>query len=386
VDACTAELEPYSRYLGRNPEKREALEGVLQLPVMLWPESSRKALDILKAQVAQGMVVMTFNDLAAAFKSTGDLTREKVQGLASALESVHVCIEPDILAGAKSPKPEDNVILFHCEPTSTELRTTAAYKVALVTVELAAGVAAADGDFSALEVRYLNDNIESWVHLSPSTQARLKAHVQLLKLAPISLTSLKKKIEPLNSEAREAIASFSATLAQADGVVSPEEVKFLEKIYKLLGVDQKKVFSDIHVATTSENSKTVSTSANGTGIKLDTARIAALQQDTEKLSALLTNIFNEDEYRAPPPQQDEEKIENKILNLDEAHTAFARMLISRPSWLRSELSDVALDLDVMLDGALERVNEAALDAHDITFTEGDDPIEINPELLEKINS
>ena len=38
----------------------------------------------------------------------------------------------------------------------------------------------------------------------------------------------------------------------------------------------------------------------------------------------------------------------------------------------------------MPDGALEHLNEAAFDAHDVSFSEGDDPIEINPELLEAI--
>jgi hypothetical protein len=37
----------------------------------------------------------------------------------------------------------------------------------------------------------------------------------------------------------------------------------------------------------------------------------------------------------------------------------------------------------MLDGALERINEAAFDAHDGPLTEGDDPVTINRDILEK---
>jgi hypothetical protein len=47
---------------------------------------------------------------------------------------------------------------------------------------------------------------------------------------------------------------------------------------------------------------------------------------------------------------------------------------------------VANDLEIMLDGALERLNEATLDTYDIPCTDGDDPIEINLEIIEKINS
>ena len=39
----------------------------------------------------------------------------------------------------------------------------------------------------------------------------------------------------------------------------------------------------------------------------------------------------------------------------------------------------------MLDGALEHINEAAFDNYDIPFTEGDDLIEVNAEILEKID-
>ncbi|WP_442782731.1 TerB N-terminal domain-containing protein [Collimonas fungivorans] len=387
VDTCAAELEAYSRFVGRNPDNREALEGVLQLPALLWPESPRKVLEALKARVAESMVVMTFDDLAGAFKSTGGLTREKIQGLARALESAQICIEPDVLAGAKSPKPGDNVVLFHSEAISLESRAAPGYLAAMVTLELAACVAAADGDFSAPELRYLNAQIESWLQFSVPIQKRLKARVRLLMVAPVSLASLKKKIEPLSSTTREAVASFSATLVQADGTVSPDEVKLLEKIYKLLGVDSKRVYSDVHLAATSKISSITIPSASVVGLTLDTARIAALQQDTEKVSELLSNIFNEEAYPALQSQPDEPEelnTENRILSLDESHSAFARVLISRPSWLRDELNDVALDLDVMLDGALERVNEAALDTLDMAFTDGDDPVEINPEIIEKL--
>ena len=45
---------------------------------------------------------------------------------------------------------------------------------------------------------------------------------------------------------------------------------------------------------------------------------------------------------------------------------------------------MATDMELMLDGALEHINEAILDLFDAPLTEGDDPIEINQEILEKI--
>src|SRR3546814_10359058 len=79
------------------------------------------------------------------------------------------------------------------------------------------------------------------------------AQLRLLIVTPVSVTSLKKKLEPLGLHARETLATFMVTVAQSDGVVLPAEVQQLEKIYKLLGVDAKKVFSDVHAVVAGES-------------------------------------------------------------------------------------------------------------------------------------
>ena len=43
---------------------------------------------------------------------------------------------------------------------------------------------------------------------------------------------------------------------------------------------------------------------------------------------------------------------------------------------------LAAALGLMTDGALEHLNEAAFDHADGPLTEGDDPLEINPDILE----
>lgn len=75
-----------------------------------------------------------------------------------------------------------------------------------------------------------------------------------------------------------------------------------------------------------------------------------------------------------------------LLGLDEAHSALARLLLSRPEWTKDELGDAAADLDLMLDGAIETLNEAAFDLHGAPFTEGEDVVTVNPELLEKLEA
>ncbi len=392
VEATTKGLEPYSRFVGKNPDAKSALEGLLQLPATLWPEVAQKSLQTLKTRMGSGMVAMSFQELLASLDARSTLTKDKTLALARALESLNVGIEPDVLGGAKLPKPDEKVVLFVVPAGEVTVRSTPTYQAAALTLQLAAAVAAADGEFSVEEMGHLREQIQSWTHLTPNHIRRLLAHLRLLMSTPVSLPALKKKLEPLDAAAKETIAAFMATVAQADGTINPAEVKMLEKVYKALGVEPKRVFSDVHaVASGTQPMPAVTAKVEATGFKLDPARIAALQKDTEKVSALLANIFKEEDLAASLLPEVEAEIEaaeptKGILGLDEAHTALARMLLSRPDWSREELLDVSADLDLMLDGALEHINGAAFDTHRMPFLEGEDPVIVNAEILEKLEA
>ena len=394
VEAATKPLESFSRVVGKNPDATATLEALLQLPAPLWPEGAQKALQALKARMGDGMVALPFQDLLSALGARTAFTRDKTVSLARTLESANVGFEPDVLSGAKAPKPDEKVVLFALPPSEQLSRVNGPYLAAALTLQLASAVASSDGEFGIKEMGHLRETVLSWKHLTPSQTRRLLAHLRLLMQAPASLTALKKKFEPLDLHIKETIAAFMATVAQSDGEVSPTEVKMLEKVYKALGVDPKKVFSDVHaVAAGTKPTAAAVAKVEASGFELDPARIAALQKDTEKVSALLAHIFTETDEPAAvaTPEPVDAELETAeapkgLMGLDEAHAALARMMLSRPEWSREELLDVAADLDLMLDGALEHINEAAFDTHDMALFEGDDPVTVNVEILEKVEA
>ena len=404
AEAAAKELESYSRLIGRSPDSARSLAALLTLPPSLWGADARRKLDALLARVpGDSMATMPLQELASSLGEVNTLERNLVASIARALESVHVGMEPDVLSGAKTPKAEDTVILFSLPVGETVSRCSGAYQAAALTLQLATAVALADGDIGAEELRHLRHQIEGWTHLTPAHQQRLRAHMRFLMDTPPSLASLKKRLEPLTTQAKEVIAKFMASIAQADGNVSPAEIKMLEKVYKALGVDPKKVFSDVHAVAVAAPGGKRTTAVSGVGMpaqipaspgfQLDAARVAALQQDTDKISALLANIFTEEapDAVAPPPnsevalEPEEQQAESPhgLQGLDDAHTSLVFQLVSRPEWTREELLDLASDLDLMLDGALERINEAAFDAYDEPLTEGEDPVTINRDILQK---
>lgn len=386
AEEATALLESYSRYLGRHPEARGAIEAYVLLPVVVWPEFAQSALNELKIKAGDDFLVQPLSGLMLAFGGSAILPKDRFIAFCTALRSSDLLIEPDVSLGAKTPKFEDKIVLFQ----STEgegFVETPAYKSALLTLQLASVIAVADGSFCSDEFSHLQTQIENWNHLTKSQLQRLRAHLHLRQQAPMSLPILKKQLESLDERAKEAIAGFMAAVAQADGAVSAAEVKILEKIYAALGIEPKRVFSDIHAAASgaAEGAKPKVKTA---GFALDKAKIQELQQDTEKVTALLSKIFTEQETVAPSvvveAVPEAEPQESRFLNLDESHASFARHLLTRKEWARTELQDTASDLDLMLDGALEQINDASWDTYDLAFTEGDDPISVNPEVLEKI--
>ena len=392
VLAVNDDLSPYSRAIAKNTEANNALDSLIYLPLALWPDNAQKALNEIKSTVALGATTLLFSELLSRLNGENLFSKEKVSALARALEFAGIGMEPDVLGGAKPPKADSTVVLF-AEPDKELSRTTGAYQAALLTLQLSSAVAMADGDFSASEMAYLQNQINLWTHLSVNHQRRLHAHLILLKAAPpLSLAGIKKKFEHLSSSEIESIAAFLATVAQADGVVAPSEVDTLKKIYKTLGVDPKKVFTDIHVAASGAEPVPSTKPSEATGFTLNADRIAHLQRESAKVSTLLAGIFTEEEPVAantPPQEIETEKVEEvdnspRLLGLDESHAALARMLLSRPQWSRDDLLDVAADLNLMLDGAIEHINEASFDCYDIAFTDGENPITINPEIFEKI--
>lgn len=390
AESCNNLLDPYSRYLGRNPDGRQDFEAILMLPFELWPDGYRKAVDEIKAKASTGSVLLSLRELFANFCAANEPTKDLQLALGNALEAQGIGMEPDIFSASRATKPEDLVVLFETTTGVREISANPAYTVAKISVELAAAVAHADGDFSDIELAQLNIYIDRWGHLDVQSRQRLKAYAQMLVHSSIVLSSIKRKAEQLDKSTREAIAAFASAMVLADGIALPEEVKVLEKIYLYLDLERVAVYSDIHSgqsgASSQLNRDQQKSKYTTPGFVLDPVKIAALKEESEKIASRLAAIFVDEVVQEPAAQQAAADPQHcsSLLGLDIVHSAFARLLMSRPTWQRTELIDVAKDLNIMLDGALEKINEASLDELDTTFSEGDDPVEINPDLIESM--
>jgi hypothetical protein len=384
-------LDSYSRYLGRFPGAAGTLDATLMLPIELWPAAMQHTLDALANEVRHEHIrVSTFGELLTRFKFTGNVTRDKMTAFCTVLSRSGIAIEPDVRLGARTPKVADALALFATTISADVSLTDDAYSDATVMIDLAAAVAMTDGTASNAGVLAIDNRIDTWPALSEARKLRLKARSRVQLAQRVSIAGFRKRLEPLAANVRDDLAALLVQVANAEGAVSREKVKALEKVYRMMNINTQHLYSALH-----QDAGVVKPAA---GFSLDPARIAALKHETAQVSAILADVFLEE----PPvlvdlkaaasktmdaktaPSKMSEPGQPLLIGLDDAHSNFLRLLVTRVSWTRAELEGAALKFDLMLDGAVEQVNEAALDTWGEPLTDGDDPVEINQELAQRL--
>jgi tellurite resistance protein len=156
--------------------------------------------------------------------------RAEAVSLAQCLGHLGVGMEPDVRFGGP-PLIARRVVLFREEPGKHLATASREYTAATTLLHLAVAVGAADGSVSDDEIAHLIGHLESGLGLATAERRRLTAHLRWLVTAGVKLTGPKKRIEALDGPQRAAIADQLVAVAGADGVITPDEVTTLTKIF-----------------------------------------------------------------------------------------------------------------------------------------------------------
>lgn len=120
-------------------------------------------------------------------------------------------------------------------------------------------------------------------------------------------------------------------------------------------------------------------------LSLDKASIKAKRAETVAVSTMLKNIFVDNEGVATQTTTTHvDPTFGAIGSLDPETIALMRIMASKQLWPREELEQLAAEKNLMLDGALDSINDASYDHFGGPFFEGDDPIEINLEFARRL--
>lgn len=387
-ETASSEIERYEALVRKRHHALGTLEVLTQLSIRLWPQESRQALRDLVEKSQGGEFVIEAAELVKAIDPSAEPTKTSFSLATELLRGMGLVVEPPLLtATGRAVKADALSMLFPAEVLAGEPEDPEIEQAALE-FALAAAILGARGDGDLVAVNWLGAQLALHAKDDLRSSWKLRARIAGLAKKIPTLAEAKKAAASVPKDRLEAVAALLCAAAVAGGEPSPDQVKLLEKLYPALTLDRARVAGDLHTAAAGGQRRAAE------GFALDAARIQQLQQDTRKVGQMLSGIFTEDhaeaaaagnETDAALPLPDAAAAPAKgLLGLDPAHSSLAGEILAKPLWQRDELEVIARRLDLMLDGALERINEAAFDALDIPFTEGDGPVELNPEILEAL--
>jgi uncharacterized tellurite resistance protein B-like protein len=274
------------------------------------------------------------------------------------------------------------VLLFALDDSSL---TTASseYATAVVFADLCAAVAHADGTVSEGERDHLLAHLGRFLDLGSQEQVRLRMHVRWLTSASQGLTGFKRRIERLPAGRREEIGQCLIQIALADGIVTPDEIRTLVKLFSWLGLEESRVYSGIHSGG-EVAAKAIVSSSDASVVQLDPKKIADRIEETEAVTSMLSDIFKSEDLPAETsmavPDETSVGAQAGIKTMEPGSqiSALTSQLRTRSSWSRTEAETLATSLGLpMLDAAIDRVNEEAIEMCGEPLIEGEDPLLIN---------
>ncbi len=399
VDACAGELSDYSRHLQSNPEQIGTIQALLFLPEMFWPAKQKaKFAALAERWVDDDFIVLHLDELRRALGVMSPWTPVSFRALIYQLGRWGMQAEPTDIHPDKLQAGVGAIVVFKGKPsTRIDVGIGGKYFEAFFILQLAASVIGSDLARDRRDAIF--EKIDGWKGVRPQEKGSLKASFVAATVNDPSVTAIGRKLARLDLDVRAEIAKTIVGLVQLDGAPTPQETRRLEKVYKALGLEGNAVFSDMHSATThaprAKSKVKVLARAEkqpDAEVKLDTKRIAELQKDSARVNGILANVFSADDTDVQPAAAPVAKgpldqvASSSLLGLDAKHSELARQLLAQSRWSRTELAVKASAIGLMLDGAMERINEACFDQFDIPFLEGEDPLDLSPEILEKLGS
>lgn len=402
AEKISNELDRYSRYLGRNPNGRGSLEAQALLPSDLWSLYPSDQLDSLKSWTDEivnggGLVSLTDVIVRVSGKQPEKVNKKQLTDVADLFARLGFGLAPDPRFALRSPRLDEPVVLFKFGAPVDKLKdASSTYRSALIELALKTFVAHSDGEISESESRWLEEQVESVKRLRQQERKRLRANLKWFLTVPPDLTMLRRKLKDLDSKRREELRSAVVASAHADGVIGAKEVSDIEKIYTAFGFDASLAYSDLHAGDveirpqptrSGENRKLTSKKSpqekTSSEVSLDTAKIAAIQLDTERVSSVLGEIFSN---ATDADEETQAGVPSTLNGLDLRHTALVGELVQRDHWTESEFEQLCTRQDLLASGALEAVNEWAFDAYNGILLDEYNGYDVNKDIVTEMNS
>ncbi|WP_269526425.1 TerB N-terminal domain-containing protein [Coraliomargarita parva] len=403
---CCTDLSGYVRAKSKSANKELDLLTLIATP----PELRQETVDKIKPKfdelLAEGTPVDEFHFVAAGSIAAffGTERREKYtptqsKQLAEGLECLGFAVEPDPRTHGSGWNANKELAMLDLSIGGVP---SAGFLGRCALVQMAASVAASDGGFDLRESETIACMIES-EDMPEADRMRLRAWSALLERdlnnAPATIIKVAKAVPAVNSQA---VAQVLCHVATADGIVTKDEERMLERIFRALnlspeitsllkkeldGFDEVAVSKSVQADPGESIPRPVSIAE--TKFKLDRDRIERLSAETAEVIGILSVAMAEAEEEVETPEVEGsdasgETIQEEagwIEGLDEKFIPFVLKLVSKERWSKSEFESAASELHLMPNAVYDAINEWSDEYLGDFLLEDEDPVSVNLELI-----
>lgn len=398
ADEAMSDLEKFSRYLGRHPDGRGSVEAHALLPLALRDQFPSKEFDALKSwaeAVVSGGGLVPICDVLERLEGErpSKIGKRQLTGAADALARLGFGLAPDPRFGLRSPRENEPVVLFELGGPVEQLEDVSSrFRASLIEIALGSFVAHADGNFLEAERKSLGAHIEAVDGVSDHERRRLRANLAWFLSVPPDMPLLRRRLKEVGESQQAALRAALISASHADGVVQPEEVTEIEKVYRALGLDPDLVYSDLHAGAVNDAPVSVRSAQPGSRgeaipeeekpkATLDGSRIKRIRADTDRVSAVLAEIFTEADDE---PSDENSALTVKLSGLDDKHTALVRDILQRPHWSEDDFVSLTKKHGLLAAGALETINEWSFGAFDEALLDEYDGYDVSQDVADAL--
>jgi tellurite resistance protein len=393
-ESCAAELEAYSRYLGRKGSDSASLAALALLPGDLAAPAAEKIRGLLGRIAADGPGLVETKTLYEIMGQPlpAQIDKKDAENLAVLVEKLGFGLVPDVRYHGAKPDKNAQVAVFP-QGHGPDFKPSREFRLVGAMLRLGALVGQSDGKVSPPEENLLKSLVHDDRELTGAEKGALLAYLHWRLYAPQETAGVKRKVSELDSDCKELVGRILISVAHADGRIDPNEVKQLEKLYPALGLDKARVAGDLHAmagadglaeAARLEPALTRPPQTAGPAFSLNDELIRLRERETLEVRNVLENIFNEQPEKPSPDEPQETPEENPLAGLDQPYQKLLTRLMEQEHWERPAVHEICGELRLMLDGALEVLNEWAFANANAPLIEDGDPIYVDLELAKEL--
>lgn len=399
ADECTDALDAYSRYLGKQDTSRTDISAVLLLPEELSDVGATLGLSKFKKWAEEsistngGLVDVSGFWQFAKTPLPAKINKKESELIQTLAEKAGFGVVPDTRYHHAKPSTDGKLVLFS-EGHGKYFEPSKAFNEMGMALRLGAMVATIDSHVDQSEITLLKQLIDHDTNLSPVEKRSLHSYLVWRLNTPSNVTGLKARIEKLGKKEKAAVSRIIVGVALADGKIDPEEVKQLEKLYTLLGLDKSLVTGDIHNLTTGkagirETTRSARAPELGKeasrGFRLDESVLAIHESQTKDVQSMLGAIFIDEEPVVETARAEETQSDKEDIGIDAQHYSLYENLINKDRWPREEMDELCKKLGLMTSGAIETINDWSFERVDAPVLEEEaDAVYVDQDIIEEL--